>query len=870
MNKIRISFLYNLVLVCGFLTHTYTDASWLTRHRNRRSERLQKDTEIKNSLPRKHKDADLKALIDTSDDLTEIAATNQTVTPQQQDKKQPSIFDEDKFVLPPELQPTPQKELKKLERKPEECIELQFENADLENLIKQIEAIFEVTFITDDMIESANKQAKGTIRGNKISFKTNRPLTKQQTWGLFLTFLEIAGFSVVKQPEKDIYRIEQLASARRSAIPAYIGSKLEELPSNDQIIRYVYFIENSSIDSLRPVVESLKSKDAPLVVLQDHKAFILTDKAYNIKTLMNIVKELDKTSMPQAMSVLKLQRADAQQVKKLYDSLIQADQGGPGARMLGPRKSPTSLYFPENTRIIAEPRTNSLILLGAQDAIKKIEDFIKKNVDVDLEQPYSPLYVYQLKYADAATVANIMTKVTEFGRSTAAGQSGGVRGDDKYMQPIAFIPEKETNQLVIKGNYEDYLAARNIIEKLDEPQPQVAIEVLILDITLQDQKNLGAQIRSKVPGINGLVGNNIKFQTSGLFGKGIVENQNGPGVDRLLGNLVDLVTGVAPGNTIFTLGQDIFGVWGVLSILQTITNVQIVSNPFLVATNKTPAKVKLGETRRVVSGQITTGSGGEDSFDDSNAFLEVGITPQINSDGMIIMELEVHIDQFTNRTDQRNGNKSVKHIKTHTIVADKEVLALGGLIKNTTDDNMSKVPVLGNIPILGWLFKNRQKREDKTNLLVLISSQIIKPQADTVAKRFTDEYLNEYNKDRASVLSAPDLRDPITRSFFRPQEVTQQDTLDNFLFKRRVQSSTRRTREFIKNKKENHIQSVTQAELPQKTTDTSPINNSTDQATIPIQTEVLPEQITAARIKKRKLTRQSLHDFVVPDEEAEA
>ena len=97
--------------------------------------------------------------------------------------------------------------------------------------------------------------------------------------------------------------------------------------------------------------------------------------------------------------------------------------------------------------MFAEPRTNSLILLGPQDAIKRIEDFITQSVDVDLSQPYSPLHVLPFRYADAKTVADIMNKVTKFGATTEAGKSGGVRGGDKYIKPITFTPEPETNRI---------------------------------------------------------------------------------------------------------------------------------------------------------------------------------------------------------------------------------------------------------------------------------------------------------------------------------------------------------------------------------------------------------------------------------------
>ena len=173
-------------------------------------------------------------------------------------------------------------------------------------------------------------------------------------------------------------------------------------------------------------------------------------------------------------------------MKKLYDELTSQTDQGSAFRPFGARKQPTAIYFPENAKIIAEPRTNSLIILGPQDVIAKIEDFIVKHVDVALDQPYSPLYTYQLQYADAKTIAEIMNTTTKLGQNTEVGKAGGVRGSDKYLQPMNFTAEPSTNKLIIKGDYQDYMMAKQIIEDLDKPQPQVAIDVLILSVRLID------------------------------------------------------------------------------------------------------------------------------------------------------------------------------------------------------------------------------------------------------------------------------------------------------------------------------------------------------------------------------------------------
>ncbi len=675
-----------------------------------------------------------------------------------------------------------------------EMIEFYFEDADILNLLTQISEIFDgVHFITDEILDPLGPGGKA-LKGNKISFKTHKPLTKKAAWNLFLTFLDLAGFALVPEPNPGFYRVVTSEKAQKSPVPTYIGTDLEELPDNDQIIRYVYFIKNAQVDTIESMLKTLKSPNAGAVVLREIRAFVITDRAYNIRSLMQIVQELDQVTMPESMSVLKLVNADAQDVKKLYDDITKTADNQPASRFSA-RKQPTSIYFPENARIIAEPRTNSLILLGPADALKKVEEFISKHVDIELEQPYSPFQVYHLRYAKAATVAEIMNKMTEFGTGTDVGKAGGVRAGDKYLKPMSFVPDDTTNALVIKGDYEDYLKAVEIVKKLDEPQPQVAVEALILTINFDNAKELGTQLRNKIPGPNGLLGNNVDFQTSGLRAggtpKGIVTRDSGSGSERLLGNLVSLVQNAVAGNTVVSLGTDMFGVWGIFNIFQSLTNTHVVSNPFLVATNKTKASVSVGTIRRVTTSTIFAGDNMENALGDFSAVLKLDVTPQINSDGMIVLELGVTFENFVGSlTNTDIAAKNTRYIETNTIVADKEVIAIGGLIQDTIRENMTKVPVLGDIPVFGWLFKNKRKEIEKNNLFILISTRIIEPEVTGIADDFTQEKLGEYYETVERFQDMNEQRDPIYKRFFENPKESSAHAVEEFLLEAQTQRAT--------------------------------------------------------------------------------
>lgn len=681
----------------------------------------------------------------------------------------------------------------------EEHIEFQFENTDLKNVIDQISQLFNVSFITDDVINPIGPGGK-SVKEYKLSFRTNKPLSPKAAWNLFTSFLDIAGFALV-DAGPNMYRVIDANKAATAPIPSYIGVDPATLEDSDQIIRYVYFIENTNITTLQDVIKKIMSPTGILLALNELKALLFIDKSYNIKMMMKIVKELDKVNMPQAMAVLKLRRAEASDVADLLTKIM-----GPEEQKApfypGPRKPSSALYFPENTRVIAEKRTNSLIVLGTPEAIEKIETFVKKNIDKEPERPYSPLFHYDLKYADAKTVADIANNLVKFGEGgPAAATMGGIRGGDKFFKPMKFIPDTTTNRVIIRGDYQDYLAFKEIFDQLDKPQPQIAVEILILTVTLNDEYALGAALRKKEPsGWDSAIGTKATFQTTGFAGQGPVLNSPPtPGGLQLLGNLVNLVQGtLGAGNSILTLGFDNFGVWGILRALESISTTHVIANPFLVASDKQKATVSVGEIRRIVSAAVQGVGSPQNSYGDVTATIAVALTPQINSDGKIVLTLTVSVVAFSPGATQITAQQTIQEVKTTAVVSDREVLALGGLIQNTVSDVTTKVPILGDVPILGWLFKNRDKVASKQNLLILISAQIIDPEVEGSAKRFSQNRIDDYQGMLQGMQEPTASHDPINNWFFKSGEKSVERRVENFIFKKPAKRKIRaREREVL-------------------------------------------------------------------------
>ena len=252
-----------------------------------------------------------------------------------------------------------------------------------------------------------------------------------------------------------------------------------------------------------------------------------------------------------------------------------------------------------------------------------------------------------------------------------------------------------------------------------------------------------------------------------------------------MGNLLNLVSGLGAGNTIITLGRDLYGVWGVIQLLETFVAAETVANPFLLAANKQKAVVEVGTTRRVVTSDIVQNANQTTpTYDDMAATLKVEVTPQINSDGMITLDIVVSIVNFTPGSTAQNVAQTTREIRTKAIVSDREVLALGGLIQNNSTENLSKVPLLGDVPLLGWLFKNENKTDARNCLLILFSTQIIDPLNPSAAQRFTQHHIDDYYGTLDAMKYPTDKHDPIYRMFFEEDKKSVANRVQDFIFEK--------------------------------------------------------------------------------------
>jgi general secretion pathway protein D len=675
-----------------------------------------------------------------------------------------------------------------------ELTTVNFQNASLSELMAFMQTTYNVTFLTDEALDPLPKGGV-KLSASTINFKSHVPLNKKELWELFNTFLDIAGFALVPGNNPRIFKIvnSDPKISNKMSLPNYIGVDFSVLPDSDIKIRYVYFVANADINNLLPIIDKIRSPgSSPVLTVPEMRAIILTDKSSLIKSIMEIVTQLDTVACPETMSIIRLKKASATDVVKFYESLTKEEGANTFMARMNPQKKESSMHPFSRVRVVAEPRQNLLIAFGSREAVALVEEFIKSNIDKDIAAAYSSCNIYHAKYVDAVSTAELLKKLTKFDPTSDAARYGGIRDGEKYFKNnLDFVAEKATNSIVIRGDYDDYLKIIEMLKKIDIEQPQVAIKVAIVNVDISDVRGLGAQIRNtnyginNIPGatgLNGIAGTNFAFQTSGVNGSGIVENPNGTGVTRLLGDLVKLATLSQQGSTMITLANDTFGLAGILQILQTYTKSTVVASPFLVTTHNYPASIVFGQERRVAAGTVTGGGSSQDAITPIQANLLLKIKPIISSGGAISLDVEVQDNKFTGPvTDSKTaGDRTEKHVTTKALIRDKGVLALGGFVTDSVVDVERKVPIFGDIPVVGWLFKTKLKTVTKSSLLILISAEILPTEESKNTETFTQEKIEETRKNLQE-FDANSYRDPIYTKFFSAEKRKEFTSLDQFV-----------------------------------------------------------------------------------------
>lgn len=730
-------------------------------------------------LPDKYtalKNLDIDLDIDNEDDDTDLPENED----RDQDQDQAQSLDADKQVSVSDQDndeaEDPDVSIIDEEKEPEDepaNIILNFENTSLANIVDYLAKQKGVSYIPHPDLKSAN-----------ITLNTRKPITLSHAWDVLFTLLEVNGLTMINVD--GVHRIGKASENGRSPLPVYssaTGTQPGDLPDTDQVVRYVYFLNNIKSDQASTILNSMFTDKSSIEIIKGLDIIIIKEKCLNIKAAMQIVQELDQSGLRQSIKIIKLKYNDPTNVANLFTKDIFGSQHlNKDIRFLSPNKKEAS-YFSSNVRIIADVSRHGLILMGQEKDIDKIIEFIQKFVDKPMENADSRIHIYEVKNVRPDQLQRLLINAIKPPQGVAREQLGDFKFFEDVVISAETAQEGDTalgvgNRLIIACGKEDWIRLQKIIAKVDRPKPQIALEVMVVDINTDTVKQLAAQLRQQ--NLGNVLGSSFAFEAANAKGSATTTGRENSMLTRFFnGNSTNV--GDVGGTTLAIGGPE--NTWAVLQSILTKSNTNIISQPFIVVGNNEPCIISTGETRikpgeMSLEGNSPAGTRKQTPLDANNT---VKITPRINGQGIIDLKIDINFADFAVASDtSADQTRKTRDIDTRVSMGSGEVIALGGLGRTVQSETVSRTPILSKIPFIGNLFRGKNKESTKINLYVFIRPSIIKPQYSGAADDYTQFKIDYAKLQIQKVNSYANSKDPVELGFFQPDNHSVKETLKDF------------------------------------------------------------------------------------------
>ena len=596
-----------------------------------------------------------------------------------------------------------------------EQVRLNFKGADIQAVITSVADITGKNFIVDPRVKG------------KVTVISSHAMSDKEIYQVFLSVLDVHGYTAV--PAGKTIKILPDADAKHSGIPAAEGDKTGV---GDESITRVIQVEHVAAAQLVPILRPLVPPQGHLAAYPQSNVLIVSDRANNINRLLKIIERIDQPSSGE-IEIIRLEYAAASDLVRVLTTLQQ---------QTAQQKSQT-----ERPTLVADERTNSILIGGDRSARLQLRAIIS-HLDTPAEVEGDTHVVY-LKYANAKDLVPVLTGVGDSTKNIVTTAPGGapkaggipasaaVRRAGGSKEPIFNIQADETsNALVITAPPSIFRSLEAVIRQLDIRRAQVLVEAIIAEVSSQRQSELGIQWIFDGSGGDNPVGV-INFGSNPISGiaatiaaarstTGTVTNFSDP-----FGSGANVAFGRFNSKT--------FNFAAVLRALEGDGQTNVLSTPSLVTLDNEEAEIFIGQEVSIPSGSFTnagstTPTNPFTTFDRVPVGISLKVKPQINEGNTVRLEIEQKVDSITAGTaGQGDIVTNERTINTSVMVDDGKILVLGGLIKDDLLENEQKVPLLGDIPLLGALFRSKSVQKVKTNLLVFLRPLILRDEKRAMA-----------------------------------------------------------------------------------------------------------------------------------------
>ena len=556
---------------------------------------------------------------------------------------------------------------------------------------KEVELNFKNLDINDFIKMVAKITNKNILITQNISGKVNfisvKPVSEKEVYDILLNILKSRGYTLLQ--DNGFLKVIRSADAYRNAPPLASKNNLDQLETD------IISLKNIKAQTAYSLINYLNSRYGKIVINRDKNLLVITDYPKNIYVIKNILKKID-TSKSLKTEFIHFKNADIQNVFPKIVSIINTSY-------------PQSIY---KYKLLNDVSTNTLIAVAPIEIIKKIKT-ISQKLDKKPNITNMTTDIVTLKNSDAVSMGKILNKIISQKYSSS-------------KEKPSITADKETNSLIIIATNTQIQMLKKIIQALDIPKQQVYVKARILEISNSKASQIGLKY-----GILGGIAD-----SSGLYTLNVDMGGNALAFDpSALGiSIPTLKHGLALGIT--------------LDMLETLGAAKKLSEPSILCINNTPSNIYVGKTVSVLTGKTTSTSTSE-SYTREDIGLTLKITPRIDSDSKVALNVKATIEDLLPGSPTLMPITSKRTIDTTTIVRNGQSIIIGGLVKDNKDITMKKVPLLGDIPILGSLFRHKMVNNDKTTLAIILTPYIVKKSDDLDKIRIAISKLNALEKQFA-------------------------------------------------------------------------------------------------------------------------
>ncbi len=613
-------------------------------------------------------------------------------------------------------------------------VAIEFDEVDIKVFVKFISTLTGKNFVLDNAV-------RGTV--NVIS---PTKVTPEEAYRVFESVLEVYGFTTV--PAGAVIKVVPLRDAKDKGLETVIPRREPAEGGQDSMVTQLVPLKHANAPEVQAILAPLISKASVLTAHAESNTLIITDVQSNIRRLVQIINEIDAPGAESRISVIELEHAHAVELANKLSRLLEEEQ-----QQARPVKR---IGLKKEFKLIPIEWINALVVLANEDDTRQVKKLVAV-LDRPTPAGKDNIHVYYLKHAVAEDLAKVMNELRGAEKQDAAVKTTA----PILSSSVAITPDSATNSLILRCSPQEFTELTKILEKLDIPRSMVYVEGLIMEVTTDKALRLGVEWHA---------GNDFDNQEAFWFG-GATAGSGGT-----LGTVFSGLQGETP--TFALPGGLAMGVIGralsyggitfpsysaLINAVRTDEDFNILSTPQILTTDNVEAEVRVAQNipfqTRVDQGtEITSRAISTFEYRDVGVILKV--TPQINQNRLVRLKIEQEVrNVIRDSTRDSAGNlilapvTNVRSAKTTVIVRDGETVVLGGLIQDLERGDESRVPCLGNIPVLGWAFKAKSRQSEKTNLLVFLTPHIVKEPEEVraLSQRKDDEIRDAISKQEGIV-----------------------------------------------------------------------------------------------------------------------